>query len=125
METRASKREIFAAWLIASLLVAPFCLNPVGESDLGWHLALGRVIAQTGHIPRTNLLTWTVPDFPWYATNWLYDLIVYRAVTAFGVGSTQSLTLLLLSAALLGVTVAAGEVNRRGQWLVPAIALLL
>lgn len=121
----AARSAVLAGWVLACLLVIPFCLNAVGETDLGWHLAIGRIIAATGSIPRANLLTWTAPAYPWYATSWLYDVLVFECATHGGVLALQLLTAVLVALALLGMAFACGELDRQGGWLVPGTAMLL
>ena len=56
--------------LAASALVSlRWCYEP----DLWWHLAHGREIA-AGALPRTNLFSFTHPDYPQPSISWLFDL---------------------------------------------------
>lgn len=122
---RLSKFNGWAPFLLALTLAGPFCFSPVAETDLGWHLALGRLIAQ-GDFPRTNALAWTYPDLPWYPTSWLFDWVCYRAEASAGIFGIQLGTFALFAATLAAVAVACKRVNpKQGAWLVPVIALLL
>ena len=77
----------------ALLLAAPFCFALVADTDAGWHLALGRLIATQG-LPHTNALTWTARDVPWYDTSWLWDWVSYLLVARFGL--TENLVRLFI-----------------------------
>ncbi len=113
-------------WVFAGALVAGVaCFVPIGDSDAGWHLALGRLIAQHG-LPSTNALAWTARDVPWYDTSWLWDLASYALTARFGLIGLQGLTFVAFGLALWALGWACEKADPgRGAWLVPAIALLL
>jgi hypothetical protein len=125
----SSRRAALASGLVPFLaglvLAGPFCFTPIDETDIGWHLALGRHIASAG-IPRHNALAWTAPDYPWYATSWAFDWICYRLDAALGVLGLQLLTFALLALTLACVTVASRRADpEHGAWLSAVVALLL
>ena len=118
-------RRLALPLLCALLLAAPFCFALVGDSDAGWHLALGRLIAQSG-LPHTNALTWTARDVPWYDTSWLWDWLSYLLVARFGLTGLQALTLVVFAVTLAAAGIACAHADREiGAWLVAALALLL
>jgi hypothetical protein len=45
--------------------------------DLGRHILLGKIIMQDFSVPKTNLLTYTYPDFPFINHHWLSEVIFY------------------------------------------------
>ena len=47
------------------------------DQDLGRHLKLGEIIINTGNIPKTNLFSYTNPDFPFINTHWLFEVVVF------------------------------------------------
>ena len=70
------------AFAVSMALFALLRFGPESESDLGWHLAQGRLLF-SGHWLRTNALAWTTPDAPWVDTSWLFDLITYISTLFF------------------------------------------
>lgn len=54
------------------------------DQDLGRHLKLGEIIIKTGQIPKTNLFSYTNPDFPFINTHWLFEVIVFLASQTIG-----------------------------------------
>lgn len=84
--------------LAASALVYAFCagLRTIGDFDFGWQIATGRYVAQHHQIPRTDVLTYTIPG-----TEWLYPpfagLILYWL---FLLGGYSALSWLLAAAAV-------------------------
>ncbi len=71
----------------------------VYEPDLGYHLAHGREDV-AGHIVRTNLFSFTDPDYPQPYTSWLWDTGAYAASRLGGDAAVQTLQMLLLAGAL-------------------------
>lgn len=55
------------------------------DQDLGRHLKLGEIILQTHQIPKTNLFSYTNPDFPFINTHWLFEVWVYWGSHTFGI----------------------------------------
>ena len=45
--------------------------------DLGRHLITGEIILKTGDIPKTNLFSYTYPDFPFINHHWLSEVIYF------------------------------------------------
>lgn len=92
-------RRVF---LLAAAVAAAAVLSyrPIYEPDLWWHLAQGREDA-AGRLVRTNLFSFTYPEYPQPYTPWLFDTAVYAAWTRAGGGGVQTLQMLLLAATLL------------------------
>jgi hypothetical protein len=108
----------------ALLATGPFCFAPIGDTDAGWHLALGRLISQSG-LPHTNALTWTARDSPWYDTSWLWDAVTYWLTARVGLVGLQAATLAVFALMLWAVALACQRFHRYGAWLVLPLALLL
>jgi hypothetical protein len=73
---------VAGAALVLLAFVAGRCLVPMDETDLFYNLRLGEIILATRHIPRTNLLSFTHPDFPDPNLAWLFQIglaLVHRA----------------------------------------------
>ncbi len=124
--TPASSRatRLWPPLALAWLFALPFALQPVSETDAGWHLALGRLVATRG-IPFENALAWTHPREPWYATTWLFDLLCYEVTTHAGILGLQLVTFAFLAGTLAFVALAARRIDPLGGWLAPVVALLL
>jgi hypothetical protein len=58
------------------LSLSLFFAFPVTDADFGWHLKYGEHFWQTGNILRTNLYSWSLPDFNWVNHSWLFDVII-------------------------------------------------
>ncbi|MBN1268666.1 MAG: tetratricopeptide repeat protein [Kiritimatiellae bacterium] len=97
----------------------------MGE-DLGRHLLLGRIILERGAVPRTNLLTFTWPDFPFINHHWLSEVLLCLLHKAGGLNG-----LIVFKAAVLTLALALALVTVRprslscGYWLAGLLAAVL
>ncbi|HIQ05628.1 MAG TPA: hypothetical protein EYH31_08020 [Anaerolineae bacterium] len=64
---------------VGILVVLVFLGNLVGfhDPDYWTHLSVGRLLWQTGHVPRYELFGYTVAGKPWIAHEWLSEAILY------------------------------------------------
>jgi hypothetical protein len=60
-------------------------LRGVFDTDYFWHFATGRLIVQTGSIPRTDPFSFTWFGQPWISDQWLSELFIYRLVELVGI----------------------------------------
>lgn len=85
---RTSRTVRVALVLLALLASALVSLRWCYEPDLWWHLAHGREIA-AGALPRTNLFSFTHPDYPQPSISWLFDLGSWALWQAGGAAGVQ------------------------------------
>ena len=69
--------------------------------DLGRHILLGRFIIENGVVPKTNLLTYTCPDFPVVNHHWLFQCAVAVLHPLIGMDG-----LILLKAVMMATSLA-------------------
>src|SRR3989338_9141741 len=67
--------------LLGSFLVHNF--DTIGQ-DIGRHLKVGEIIWQTKEVPKTNLFSFTEPDFPFINHHWLSEVIFFGIFSYFG-----------------------------------------
>jgi hypothetical protein len=60
--------------------------------DLGRHILMGDIITTTHTIPKTNLLSYTFPDFPFINHHWGSEVVFYYIYTFFGFTGTLIVT---------------------------------
>lgn len=94
---RRSERIAAAAGVAAAALLLSF--RGFYEPDLWWHLAQGRQNL-TGRIVRTNLFSFTFPEYPQHFTSWLFDTAACLTWTAAGGAGIQMLQAGLIALAL-------------------------
>jgi hypothetical protein len=83
------------------LFVAGRCLVPMDETDLFFNLRLGEIVLQDHTVPRTNLLSFTVPDARDVNLAWLFQIVLVLVHRAGGIPGT-----LLLKTAFVLATIA-------------------
>ena len=71
-----TRAAVLACSLAAAALLS---FRPIYEPDLWWHLAQGRENA-AGHLVRTNLFSFTYPDYRQPYNSWLFDSRVLPGV---------------------------------------------
>ncbi|MDP3733324.1 MAG: hypothetical protein Q8Q91_02165, partial [Candidatus Daviesbacteria bacterium] len=70
------------------------------DQDLGRHLKIGEIILQEGSIPKTNLFSYTNPEFKYVNTHWLFGVMAFIFSQTFGL---QALLILKMLVILLSV----------------------
>jgi hypothetical protein len=48
----------------------------LGDGDTGWHIRTGEWILAHGRVPRQDIFSFTMPGAPWYAWEWLSDVLM-------------------------------------------------
>jgi hypothetical protein len=82
--------------------------DPVVPNDFWWHLALGRLIVQQGHVPLVDAFSFTRNGFPWQDQSWLAQVIFYwihQLANLAGVVVLNAAMIALAYLMLLGVCV--------------------
>jgi len=67
---------------LASLRLA----TPIADPDLGWHLAAGRHILDTGTLPRVDSFSYVAAGRPWLVYSWLAEVLFAAIERASGRG---------------------------------------
>ena len=93
----------FALAVIAGAALVSF--RGTYEPDLWWHLAQGREVA-SGHLVRTNLFSFTYPDYPQPYSSWLFDLGSYVLWTRVGPTALQFAQALVIALTFWAVAAA-------------------
>ena len=70
--------HLLDAGSIALFLALTFLLGafPLKDTDFYWHLRTGDWIRQTGHVPRTDLFTFTREGIAWIDLHWLFQIAI-------------------------------------------------
>jgi hypothetical protein len=89
---------IFVA-LLSVLAFTTLSVRLLGDAGIGWHIRTGQLILSTHAIPRVDPFSSTMPGQPWFAWEWLYDLLVGHLDTAAGLNAV-----VLFTAVIIGTT---------------------
>jgi hypothetical protein len=96
---------LYVSVIVCSAAAALLSFRGIYEPDLWWHLAQGREDFG-GAIVRSNLFSFTFPDYRQHYTSWLFDVAAHLAWTGAGGLGIQILQAMLLAATFWGVVVA-------------------
>ena len=92
-----SARDIIFILLFWSLLAGPLSTRPLADADIGWHVRTGEQILATHSIPRTDPFSSTMQGQPWFAWEWLYDVLLGILHHACGLNGVVWLCALLVA----------------------------
>ena len=115
---RRSTQVVVACWVVAAaVLMLAVTVQPFRDTDVWWHLALGRYIAVHG-IPSQEPFSFLAAQHPWVGQQWLYEVLLAGLVGAGGPGLASVVMGVVAACAL---AIAAASVPRSAR--VPGIAL--
>src|SRR6266568_891621 len=87
---------------LTPILVLFWCTTGLGwlltDSDTGWHIRTGEWILKNGRVPATDIFSFTKAGQPWFAWEWLSDLLMAVVHGHFGLAGIVLVSLLLLGA---------------------------
>src|SRR5208337_2443158 len=117
-----SVRDIIFLFLFWSLLAGPLSNRPLADADIGWHIRTGEQILATHSLPRTDPFSSTMQGQPWFAWEWLYDILLGILHHACGLNGAVWLCALLVAAIFAMLL---SQLVRRGTGLLLAVVLML
>lgn len=87
-------------WGIATvtLLALRVQLTPIAPNDFWWHIATGRLIAQTGSVPLTDQFSYSQPGAAYFNQPWLAQLLMYGGYQLGGAALLELLQAVLIGA---------------------------
>src|SRR3989344_5369352 len=126
-EIQMFKNLKFEFWVFVLLfgLLAVFLIHnfdSIGQ-DIGRHLKTGEIIWQTKEVPKTNLFSFTEPDFPFTNHHWLSEVIFFGIFNLGGFTSLILLKVFLVLITFLLITDIASRLST-GFWPI-AVSFLL
>jgi hypothetical protein len=71
-----SLADVLFIALFAWLLAGSGAEGLLSDGDVGWHIRAGDYILEHRSVPRTDLFTFTKPGAPWFAWEWLSDVLL-------------------------------------------------
>ena len=120
----AAHGNLFRRWLVPSLpdvffvaLLLATVAPPQGlrsflsDGDTGWHIRTGELILQTGHVPVADPFSFSRPQQPWFAWEWLADVVFAQTWRWRGLAGVAALAGAVLA---LAATATLARILRRG-----------
>jgi len=89
---------IFVA-LLSALVFTNLSVRLLGDAGIGWHIRTGQQILATHAIPRVDSFSSTMASRPWFAWEWLYDLVVGQLEATLGLNGVVWFTAVVIAAA--------------------------
>ncbi|MDO8586250.1 MAG: hypothetical protein Q7T82_04350 [Armatimonadota bacterium] len=109
---RPTISDCLTIWLLGGLCFGIAMSSPLNDNDIWWQLIVGKIIVTTGHIPTTDLFSFTVSGKPWLAHEWMSEVVYWLTYSRFGpVGLSLLKSLLILAT----FTIIYITCRRRGQ----------
>jgi hypothetical protein len=93
---------IFVA-LLGVLVFTPLAVKLLGDAGIGWHIRTGQLILATHAVPRVDTFSATVHGQPWFAWEWMYDLVVGKLEAALGLNGVVWFTAVVIAAVFAGL----------------------
>lgn len=84
---------IFLLFFVFSFLYIP---DHSFDQDLGRHIKLGEIILSNREVPKTNLFSYTYPDFPFVNHHYLFEVLVYLGQETLGIFNLLIIKILLI-----------------------------
>src|SRR5204862_2323400 len=88
---------IFVA-LLGVLLFTPLSVRLLGDAGIGWHIRTGQQILAAHAIPHVDSFSSTMAGKPWFAWEWLYDVIVGQLESTLGMNGVVWFTAVVIAA---------------------------
>lgn len=82
---KLSIQHLWAATVIVGIFIF-VSTHPIRPQDFWWHMAIGREVLSTGHIPLVDRYSYTMAGepYPAYQIYWLMEVILYAVFRAGG-----------------------------------------
>jgi hypothetical protein len=111
--------DVFFCALLAAAFARPAAMQSLlVDGDTGWHVRTGELVLATGHVPVADPFSFTRPGKPWFAWEWLSDVIFAILWRWKGVGAVAAFCGIVIS---LAASILFARILARGAGL--AIAL--
>ncbi len=96
-----SAGDLIVTALLGVLAFTTLSVRLLGDAGIGWHIRTGQLILATHAIPRVDPFSTTTSSIttgqPWFAWEWLYDLLVGRLENAAGLNGVVLFTALVIA----------------------------
>lgn len=73
---------LLAAFALFIIFFTTFKIS--GDDDVFWHLATGKYVVETGHVPSTDIFGYVTQGQEWMPFEWGWDVVTYNIYKAFG-----------------------------------------
>jgi hypothetical protein len=89
--------SIFVA-LLGTLVFTPLAVRLLGDAGIGWHIRAGQQIMATHVIPHVDSFSSSMQGKPWFAWEWLYDILAGELDANLGLNGVVWLIAVVIAA---------------------------
>lgn len=93
-----SAADLIFISILTVLLLSPLTVRLLGDAGIGWHIRTGQQVLGTHAIPRVDPFSSTMAGEPWFAWEWLYDVVVGQFEATLGLNGVVWLTAITIAA---------------------------
>jgi len=93
-----SKNTLFLFFIFA--VIFALSLQVITDTDFGWHLRVGQYIVESKKIPKTDLFSFTNPNYPYVYHSWAGEVLIFVSYELFGLTAVSIMFSLVSTAAL-------------------------
>ena len=93
-----SAADIVFLALLGVLVFTPLSVRLLGDASIGWHIRTGQQILAMHSILRVDPFSSTMVGRPWFAWEWLYDLLVGQLEATMGLNGVVWFTAIVIAA---------------------------
>ncbi|MCX6632785.1 MAG: hypothetical protein NTW28_34730, partial [Candidatus Solibacter sp.] len=101
----------FLALLLAAFAHPQGLRSLLSDGDTGWHIRTGELVLNTGRAPVADPFSFSRPGQPWFAWEWLADVVLAQTWRWRGLAGVAALSGALLA---LAATALLARILRRG-----------
>ncbi|MHB8217757.1 MAG: hypothetical protein ACYDDS_16920, partial [Candidatus Sulfotelmatobacter sp.] len=92
-----SVSDLFFAALLGMLVFTNLSVRLLGDAGIGWHIRTGQLILATHSVPRVDPFSASMTGQPWFAWEWLYDVLVGWLDRAAGLNGVVLFTSVIIA----------------------------
>jgi hypothetical protein len=93
-----STTDTIVVALLVLLTFTSISTRLLGDAGIGWHIRTGQIILATHSIPHFDPFSSSMSGHPWFAWEWLYDVLVGWLDAIAGLNGVVFLTAVIISA---------------------------
>jgi hypothetical protein len=89
--------DVLFVGLLSVLVFTPVAIRLLGDAGIGWHIRTGQQIVATHAIPRVDPFSSTMQGKPWFAWEWMYDMLVGQLERVAGLNGVVWFTAVVIA----------------------------
>src|ERR1035441_10522075 len=115
--------DVFFCALLLGAFAHPLALQSLlSDGDTGWHIRTGELVLASGHAPVADPFSFTRAQQPWFAWDWVADVVFAQTWRWRGLAGVAGLAGAILA---LGATALLARLLRRGSGLWIGLAVTM